>query len=234
MPRQKEIIPGQNAPQDYVFNETTGWPSEVNEHVNELLKEWKDKPLTYSQHANERGQMNDGKHGVNIGQITNNRFPDVMKGFRPVEVSHNGKDVTKMVMRGPLSGTHDAVIPIVRSQNGLPHSTTAWSNEKTDGHNSLDLNRVHLPEEFKKGKPPRRRLAEDWQTKQPGYQSIPHNSMKSRQRIIDKFGHKGSPAQTQEQVLPQYQATSVANYIDYEKLRFKLNSARPIFFEEFG
>ena len=221
MPKPQGFIPGQQQ-SNYKFNEATGWPDEVNNHINTLMKQWHGQPMAYSQHSQDRGNQKN----VNIGQLTGGKFPHPENGWRPVEVEHNGKDVTKLVMRGPMSDTHDAVIPVVRNQGGGPFATTAWPNEKTDNHKTLDLNRVHLPEEFKGGKSPKRPLLENWQVKQPGYRPVPADSMGSRQRIIDRFGYGPKPQ-------PQSQPVSaVASFLDYNILRKRLNGPRPIFFQE--
>jgi hypothetical protein len=217
MPQKPFALPGQSLqPQDYKFNEKTSWPEHVNTHVEQFLNQNHGKQLAWNQHANDRSKLDDGSHGVDIGSIPglSGKFPTAESGWRPVEVEHDGKQLKKVVMRGPYNDTHDAVLPIIPSQSG-PVATTAWKNSKDDEHNTLDLNRVHLPEEFKPGKQPRRRLMSREDTLRPGYQAVPHHRMKSRQRIVQQFGWPSSgPSESQQQV-----AYYLPNLIDFSFLK---------------
>lgn len=232
MPKNNFVpLPGQGLePQNYKFNAATSWPKEVNDQVANMLTKFQGKPLGYNQHADDRGNqtggnnfLDEGQHGIHPTKIpnVNGRFPSAEAGWRPVEVEHDGHNVTKMLMRGPYSDTHDAVMPIVPGRDGNPFATSAWANENTDNHDTLDLNRVHLPEEFKMGKRPKRRLLSREETKRPGYVPVPHHRQKSRDRIISQYGYPQVPPQGQQQV-----AYYLPNILDYNFLKEALKRYR--------
>jgi hypothetical protein len=147
--------------------------------------------LTFSEHVYNQAKNNSGipgqgnQHGIHPNDIPglNGKFPHT---WSPVEVEHNGKNITKMVMRGPLSATEDVTMPIVQG----PHVKTLWKNNKNDTHRTLDLNKVHLPGEFKMGKFPKRRLMTSQETKIPGYLPVPHNNEMAQRQILDKYSHE--------------------------------------------
>jgi hypothetical protein len=199
----KQSVPIPGAPkQDYKFNEVTGYPDDVLTQANDLQKQWAGKPMVFAKHVyDQAGKNSNGESGIhgfhpdNIPNI-NKSFPLPEHGFKPVEIEHDGNNITKLVMRGPFSDTHDITMPIVRGQNGGPFATTLYGNTKEDDRSAdsnrrpLDLNRIHLPEEFKQGKRPRRQLVSDDVARQRDYQHIPVTRQKSRQRIIDQYGYK--------------------------------------------
>lgn len=224
MPRDMGIIPGQSSiPEDYRFNEKIGIPDKVNKHLNDFMSQNSGKPLAFSNHAKERSEQRGVVNPMSIPSLQG-KFPGPDSGFRPVEVEHNGNDLTKVVMRGPHGDGRDVVMPI-RIDKKTPYATTAWVNENDDNHNTLDLNRVHLPEEFMEGKRPRRRLLTPEQTKMPGYQPRRHDSQKSKQNIIDKFvtpfnkPKVNNPAKVAS-------AYNLPNCIDWERLRAAVHNLK--------
>lgn len=181
-------------PQTYKFNSLTGIPDEVQSHIDQTQRELGGSPLAYRPHVNQQAQLHDRSHGVHLHDIPgiNASFPLADHGFSPVEVEHNGKSLTKMTMRGPLSDTEDATLPIdLRGQQ--PTVNTVFRNRKDDTHNSLDLRRVHLPEEYRPGQPPLRRLITKEEAQAPGYRPLHANHPESLNQIrheISKLQNK--------------------------------------------
>ena len=63
-----------------------------------------------------------------------------------------------------------------------------WRNKQNDNHRTLDMRRVHLPEEFAHGKSPTRRLATADEARSPGYVPLHSDNQKARAEIIRKHG----------------------------------------------
>lgn len=185
MPKDNGFIPGQsNSPQEYVFNAKTGFPKEVEQQFQDYHAANAGKPFGYNQHAEERANS---KLGLHPHQILPNGFPSLDSGWSPFEIKHNGKDITSFGLSGPHSNSHNATITFRPGDKG-PVATTAWLNDKNDTHSTLDQLKLHHPEEFVMGQPPKRKLKSAIETQQPGYQPIPWHSGKSKRRILQQLG----------------------------------------------
>lgn len=156
----------------YVFNKATGIPDEVEKQIQEKINSLQGQPLNFANHANDR--INQKNIDINNIPHLNGTFPSPKNGFNHIEVEHDGKNITKLLMRGPLNDTHDVAMPI-SLEGEKPFATTVWPNKKDDGHKTLDLQRVHLPQEFQAGKGASRKLVDSQTAKMPGYQPMLHN-----------------------------------------------------------
>jgi hypothetical protein len=201
-PRVMSNVPSQVVPKPspqvspgstYKFNEKTGIPEDVQKQIGETINSHQGRPLTFAPHVYDQSKntINSpgmGQHGVHPDTVPNlnGKFPNPEHGWKPVEVEHNGKNLTKLVMRGPLNDTEDVSMPIVQG----PRVKTLWRNNKNDTHRTLDLNKVHLPEEFKAGLPPKRTLMTSEETRRPGYRAVPHHNESARKHILEKYQHE--------------------------------------------
>ncbi|HEY4831345.1 MAG TPA: hypothetical protein VIH61_02175 [Waddliaceae bacterium] len=183
-------------PQDYYrFNSLLGFPEAIQPQMKSMLQNFKGQPIVWSGHAQDQA-----KNRMNLNQLPGNGriFPSEEHGYSPVEVEHNGKDITKMVMRGPYSDNQDAVVPIIPSQ-GKPFAKTVWLNNKQDAHKSLDLNEVHLPDEFRPNQRPKRAFPSDLDKLQSSYKPLPH----TRPGAVDKIKQIYGPKPKVAHILPR-------------------------------
>jgi hypothetical protein len=178
---------------NYRFNEKLGWPQEVDTQLQSLLSAHEGQPLNFSQHVYDQANRLDGKHGVHPSTIPNlnGKFPSRNNGAYPVELEHNGRDITKLIMRHPYDNNMDAVMPILPSSGIQPaKATTIWTNSKNDKHKSLDLNTVHTPEEFQMGKAAKRKVVTSKETNAiPNYKPVSHDNPNALKVIKDRFLH---------------------------------------------
>lgn len=192
-PRREELPAWmKEQPSDYKFNAITGIPPGVQRQMNYHLERLSGVPMGQLGHVENRANTNDRSHGVGLHEIPQiqGAFPKPEHGFAPVEVEHNGKYVTKMVMRGPLNNKEDATFPVSFDPKGRPAVKTIWRNDVNDQHNTLDLNRVHLPQEFVPGQLPKRKLVNDLQRTQSNYRPVPHTNEMAKQKIISNYAPK--------------------------------------------
>jgi hypothetical protein len=148
--------------------------------------------LTFATHAKKRALQKKLDFDKDLGHL-NNSFPLPEHGFSPVEIEVSkhpkGSRVSKLVMRGPREGKSDAVIPVITNEPERLIVPTVWPNEGDDNHRTLDLRRVHLPEEFSHGKAPTRKLVSTHEARLPGYKKL-LDSPEVRAAILAKHGKK--------------------------------------------
>lgn len=186
MPKDNFVIPGMNnAPKEYVFNSLTKFPDEVQSHLNNFLAQHAGKPYRVDPHAEVRSQERMSIPADKVPGL-NGKFPTPDLGWKPFEVRHNGKNVTSVGMRGPYDGSNDVTMTFKPG----PLATTAWINDKNDTHNSLQQEKVHFPEEYQSGKPPRRRLLNDDEMKAMNKLPTRWDSQKGKMKILKQYGYE--------------------------------------------
>lgn len=209
-PRPKDVIPwevddkykthtGFNIPENqgeieghpFKFNIATGMPEDIFESSQKLANGLAGRPLTFAEHAKDQAVLKGVDFDTELAHLKNS-FPLPEHGFSPVETEivkdSKGSRISKLVMRGPRANKPDVVMPVNTMDTNRLLVPTVWPNKTDDNHDTLDMRRIHLPEEYAHGKSPTRRLISPDEARQPGYQPISLNNQKALAEIRRKHG----------------------------------------------